>query len=44
MPLLKFDVMKGRTEEELRSLLDAAHEAMVEAFDVPQRLPGLPHS
>ncbi|EOZ9299967.1 tautomerase family protein [Enterobacter hormaechei] len=36
MPLLKFDVLKGRTEEELRSLLDAAHEAMVEAFDVPE--------
>ncbi|MFG6071419.1 tautomerase family protein [Enterobacter ludwigii] len=36
MPLLKFDVMKGRTEEEIRSLLDAAHEAMVEAFDVPE--------
>lgn len=35
MPLLKFDVLKGRTEEEIRSLLDAAHEAMVEAFDVP---------
>lgn len=36
MPLLKFDVMKGRTEEELSSLLDAAHEVMVEAFDVPE--------
>ncbi|EPR0422750.1 tautomerase family protein [Enterobacter hormaechei] len=36
MPLLKFDVLKGRTEEEIRSLLDVAHEAMVEAFDVPE--------
>lgn len=35
MPLLRFDVIEGRTETELRTLLDAAHEAMVEAFDVP---------
>lgn len=35
MPLLRFDVIEGRNEQELRQLLDAAHEAMVEAFDVP---------
>ncbi|BFH11635.1 tautomerase family protein [Paenibacillus melissococcoides] len=35
MPLLRLDVIEGRNEQELRQLLDAAHEAMVEAFDVP---------
>ncbi|MDQ0243541.1 phenylpyruvate tautomerase PptA (4-oxalocrotonate tautomerase family) [Bacillus fengqiuensis] len=37
MPLLRFDVIEGRDEKSLRSLLDAAHRAMVEAFDVPER-------
>ncbi|AZB43743.1 tautomerase family protein [Bacillus sp. FJAT-42376] len=37
MPLLRFDVIKGRTKEELQTLLDAAHEAMVAAFEVPER-------
>ncbi|WP_454743526.1 tautomerase family protein [Cupriavidus necator] len=35
MPLLKFDIIRGRSDEEIRQLLDAAHEAMVEAFEVP---------
>ncbi|NUT78696.1 tautomerase family protein [Pseudomonas sp. C1C7] len=35
MPLLKFDVIQGRTDEQLRTLLDVAHQAMVQAFDVP---------
>lgn len=35
MPLLKFDVIEGRTDEELKMLLDAAHDAVVEAFEVP---------
>lgn len=35
MPLLKFDVFEGRSDEQLRALLDAAHEAMVQAFQVP---------
>lgn len=35
MPMLKFDIIEGRTDEQVRSLLDAAHEAMVQAFDVP---------
>jgi malonate semialdehyde decarboxylase len=35
MPLLKFDVIAGRNDEELRTLLDTTHEAMVEAFEVP---------
>lgn len=37
MPLLRFDLIEGRTETELRTLLDAAHRAMVAAFKVPQR-------
>ena len=35
MPLLRFDVVKGRNEKALNTLLDTAHEAMLEAFEVP---------
>ena len=35
MPLLKFDIIQGRNDEQLRTLLDGAHQAMVQAFDVP---------
>jgi hypothetical protein len=35
MPLLRFDILEGRTDEEIGQLLDAAHAAMVEAFGVP---------
>jgi len=35
MPLLRFDILEGRTENEIGQLLDAAHTAMVEAFGVP---------
>ncbi|AWN41941.1 tautomerase family protein [Methylobacterium durans] len=35
MPLLRFDLIEGRSETELKTLLDAAHEAMLEAFRVP---------
>jgi hypothetical protein len=37
VPLLRFDLIEGRSDEELQTLLDAAHEAMLEAFRVPQR-------
>jgi phenylpyruvate tautomerase PptA (4-oxalocrotonate tautomerase family) len=37
MPLLRFDVIEGRSAEELNVLLNTAHDAMVEAFDVPER-------
>jgi phenylpyruvate tautomerase PptA (4-oxalocrotonate tautomerase family) len=36
MPLINIDVIKGRSEKELRTLLDTVHEAMVEAFGVPE--------
>lgn len=35
MPLIAVDVVRGRSPEELRTLLDAVHEAMVAAFEVP---------
>jgi phenylpyruvate tautomerase PptA (4-oxalocrotonate tautomerase family) len=37
MPLIRFDLIKGRTEKEIADLLDAAHEAMLAAFHVPVR-------
>ena len=37
MPLIRFDLIKGRTEKEIADLLDAAHEAMLAAFHVPMR-------
>jgi phenylpyruvate tautomerase PptA (4-oxalocrotonate tautomerase family) len=37
MPLMKFDVIEGRSEAEIQTLLDAAHRAMVAAFAVPER-------
>jgi phenylpyruvate tautomerase PptA (4-oxalocrotonate tautomerase family) len=37
MPLLRFDLIEGRTDEELKALLDAAHRAMLAAFEVPER-------
>ncbi|MBY0063994.1 tautomerase family protein [Priestia aryabhattai] len=37
MPLLRFDVIEGRDEKELKALLDSTHRAMLEAFGVPER-------
>jgi phenylpyruvate tautomerase PptA (4-oxalocrotonate tautomerase family) len=37
MPLLRFDVIEGRTDEELKALLDAVHRAVLAAFKVPER-------
>jgi hypothetical protein len=37
MPLLYFDVIEGRNGGELTALLDTAHAAVVEAFEVPER-------
>ena len=37
MPLLRFDLVEGRTDAELKTLLDAAHEAMLESLKVPAR-------
>jgi hypothetical protein len=35
VPLLRFDLVAGRRPEAVRSLLDAAHAAVLEAFQVP---------
>ncbi len=37
MPLLRFDLIEGRSEEELTALLNAAHSAVLAAFGVPER-------
>jgi phenylpyruvate tautomerase PptA (4-oxalocrotonate tautomerase family) len=37
MPLLNFTILRGRTPDEIRQLLDSAHKAVVAAFDVPER-------
>lgn len=37
MPLLRFDLIEGRSDAEIQALLDAAHRAMLAAFAVPER-------
>lgn len=37
MPLLIFEVIEGRSEAELKTLLNAAHRAVLSAFEVPSR-------
>lgn len=37
MPLVIFDVIEGRSDAELQTLLDAAHRAVLSAFEVPSR-------
>jgi hypothetical protein len=37
MPILRIDVIEGRSEAELKELLDAIHCAMLAAFKVPER-------
>jgi phenylpyruvate tautomerase PptA (4-oxalocrotonate tautomerase family) len=37
MPLLYIDLIEGRSPSETRALLDAVHDAVVEAFQVPPR-------
>jgi hypothetical protein len=36
MPLVRFDAVRGRSESEVKNLLDAAHRAVLSAFGVPQ--------
>jgi hypothetical protein len=35
MPLLRFNILEGRTDTEIEKLLDATHAAVVAAFHVP---------
>ncbi|MFS8978909.1 tautomerase family protein [Cupriavidus necator] len=37
MPLIRFDILEGRTEEQIRHMLAASHRAMLKAFNVPDR-------
>jgi phenylpyruvate tautomerase PptA (4-oxalocrotonate tautomerase family) len=37
MPLLYIDLIEGRTPSEVEALLDAVHDAVVDAFEVPPR-------
>ena len=37
MPLLRIDLIEGRTDAEIKTLLDALHRAMLAAFMVPER-------
>ncbi|ODT76188.1 MAG: tautomerase [Pelagibacterium sp. SCN 64-44] len=37
MPLVRIDVVKGRSEEQVAAMLQALHDAMVQAFEVPER-------
>lgn len=36
MPLIKVDLMKGRKPEEIKHILDVAHQVVLEAFQVPE--------
>jgi hypothetical protein len=36
MPLLRFDILEGWTDDEISRMLDAGHAAQVEAFGVPE--------
>lgn len=37
MPILRIDLIEGRSQAELKELLDAIHRAMLAAFKVPER-------
>lgn len=37
MPLIKVDLLEGRSDAELNTLLDILHECVLEAFEVPDR-------
>ena len=37
MPLVRFDMLKGRSLETIQQILQITHEVMVAAFDVPAR-------
>ena len=37
MPLLSFDLIAGRSENQIKRILDVTHDVMVKAFNVPER-------
>ncbi|MCB2293667.1 tautomerase family protein [Clostridium algoriphilum] len=36
MPLIRFDMIEGRTETEVTKILDISHRVIVDAFQVPE--------
>lgn len=38
MPLLCFDLIEGRSENQIKKILDVTHEVMVNAFNVPSAI------
>ncbi len=37
MPLLCFDLIQGRSEKQIKMVLDVTHEVLVKSFNVPER-------
>jgi len=37
MPLIRVDLIEGRSPDEIKALLDATHRALVSVFQIPQR-------
>lgn len=37
MPLVYYDIVRGRSRDQIRALLDSTQTAIVEAFEVPER-------
>jgi phenylpyruvate tautomerase PptA (4-oxalocrotonate tautomerase family) len=37
MPLVYYDIVRGRSRDQIRALLDSAQAAMLEAFETPER-------
>lgn len=37
MPLLQFDIIEGRTDEQVKKILDTAHKVVLDIFKVPVR-------
>jgi phenylpyruvate tautomerase PptA (4-oxalocrotonate tautomerase family) len=37
MPLVYYDIVRGRSPEQIRALLDSTQAAIVEAFETPER-------
>ena len=37
MPLLYFDLIQGRSESQIKRILDVTHEVLVKSFNVPER-------
>jgi hypothetical protein len=37
MPLVYYDIVRGRSRDQIRALLDSAQAALLEAFETPER-------